>query len=172
MNEVPLDLLPTPAQIEVVENYVFGIRPQSIQELRVRADDVPLAIVVFASEYRCAIDTVHQKHADMCFSRVGISRVGTAPCKYLPEARGYLPFVEDDGHAVRVLPCRFSAYVAAQFRGQKDGFGPLRFREAGEVTRDFDGTIRTIKLKSDADRYFWVPLHTLTKPCGPCEVSH
>lgn len=156
-----LSRFPTPAQIEAVENYVYGIRPPSIQDLRVMAGGAPLAIVVFASEYRPAVNTVHQKHADMCFSRVGVSRVGTAPCEYLPHARGYLPFVEGNPHAVSVIPCRFAAYVAAQLPGQKSGFGPLRFLEGGPVTRDFDGDIRTIHLKSDSERSFWVPLHKL-----------
>src|SRR5215470_16154624 len=34
----------TPGEIEAVENYVYGICPPSIQDLRVRADDAPLAI--------------------------------------------------------------------------------------------------------------------------------
>jgi hypothetical protein len=161
INGNPLKRFPTPAQIEVIENYVYGIHPPSIQELRVLANNAHLAIVVFASEYRPAIDTVHQKHADLCFSRTGLTRVGNAPSKYVPEARGYLPFVDDDDHSIRVLPCRFSAYIAAQFRGRKDDFGPLRFQEGGEIIRDFDGTPKVMKLKSDAERNFWVPLHKL-----------
>ena len=161
INGSPLKRFPTPAQIEVIENYVYGIRPPSIQELRVLANDAYLAIVVFASEYRPAINTVHQKHADLCFSRTGLTRLGNAPSKYVPEARGYLPFVDDDDYSIRVLPCRFSAYIAAQFPGRKDDFGPLRFQEGGEIIRDFDGTPNVLKLKGDAERNFWVPLHKL-----------
>ena len=161
INGSPLKRFPTPAQIEVIENYVYGIRPPSIQELRVLANDASLAIVVFASEYCPAINTVHQKHADLCFSRTGLMRVGNAPSKYVPEARGYLPFVDDDDYSIRVLPCRFSAYIAAQFRGRKDDFGPLRFQKGGEIIRDFDGTPKVLKLKSDAERNFWVPVHKL-----------
>src|SRR4051812_18897221 len=117
-----LDDFPTPAEIEAVENLVFGIEPPSIQDLRVRVGHAPLAIVVFASEYRPAINSVHQKHADVCFSRVGISRIGTAQARYLPAARGYLPFVDEDPHAIRVLPCRFSAYIAVQMPGAADRF--------------------------------------------------
>jgi hypothetical protein len=142
----PLDGFPTPAEIEVVENLVFGIRPPSIQELRVRAGNAPLAIVVFATEYRPAIGTVHQKHADLCFSRAGVARVGTAPHHYLPDARGYLPFVEGDPYQVRVLPCRYSAYIAAQLPGDAARFGPMRF---------------ATDAKGDASRRFWVPLHKL-----------
>jgi len=137
---------PTPAEIEAVENLVFGISPPSIQELRARVGNAPLAIGVFASEYRPAISTVHQRFADLCFSRVGVARVGTAPTKYLSEARGYLPFVDNDPHAVRVLPCRYSAYIAAEMSGDRENFGPLRFQDTP---------------RSDADRKFWVPLHKL-----------
>jgi hypothetical protein len=142
----PLREFPTPAELEAVENLVYGISPPSIQELRVRVNNAPLAIVVFASEYRPAISSLHQKHADVCFARAGVSRVGTAPSKYIPEARGYLPFVEDDPRAVRVLPCRYSAYVAARLPGSPERFGPLRFQRTP---------------KSDAERLFWVPLHKL-----------
>ena len=139
----PLRKFPTLAEIEAVENLVYGISPPSIQELRVRVKNAPLAIVVFSSEYRPAINSVHQKHADLCLSRVGISRVGTEPCKYLPEARGYLPFVDRDPHAIRVLPCRYAAYIAARLPGKKSRFGPLRPQEG------------------DAERNFWVPVHKL-----------
>ena len=160
-----LGAFPTPAEIEAVENYVYGVRPPSIQDLRVQADGAPLAIVVFASEYRPAINTVHQKHADMCFSRVGIGRVGTEQAQYVPEARGYRPFVEGDDHLNRVLPCRYSAYIAARYFGDNDSFGPMRFRESGEVTREFEGTSHIVKLKSDSLREFWVPVHKLFSGC-------
>jgi len=161
INGNSLKRFPTPAQIEVIENYVYGICPPSIQELRVLANGAHLAIVVFASEYRPAINTVHQKHADMCLSRTGLTRVGNAPSNYLPEARGYLPFVDEDDYAIRVLPCRFSVYIAAQSHGRKDDFGPLRFQEGREIYRDFEGIPKAFKLKSDAERNFWVPLHKL-----------
>jgi hypothetical protein len=161
INGNSLKRFPTPAQIEVVENYVYGISPPSIQELRVLAKGAPLAIVVFASEYRPAINTVHQKHADLCFSRTGLTRVGNAPSHYLSDARGYLPFVDDDDYAIRVLPCRFSVYIAAQFQGRKDDFGPLRFQEGADIYRDSEGIPKVFKLKSDAERTFWVPLHKL-----------
>src|SRR4051812_16759866 len=103
---------PTPAEIEAVENYVFGANPPSIEDLQVRARGAHLAIVVFAVEYRPGSETVHQRHADMCYARTGVARVGTVPGEYLPAARGYLPFDKSDPHQFRVLPCRYSAYIA------------------------------------------------------------
>jgi hypothetical protein len=157
----PLRAFPTPAEIEAIENYVYGVDPPSVQDLRALAGDAPLAVVVFAFEYRPAINTVHQRHADMCFSRVGVSRVGTREAAYLPGARGYLPFVEGDEHGIRVLPCRYAAYVSAQYPGERESFGPMRFRESSEGPRELDGTIRTVKVAGDDTRKFWVPLHKL-----------
>jgi len=128
LNGLPEKDYPTLAEIEAVENYVYGISPPSVQNLRVRAD-APLAIVVFAYEYRPAVETVHPKHADMCFSRTGICRVGTRPAKYDAHARAFDPHAERENH-VRVLPCRYAAYIAAQYRGDKESFRPLRFQTA------------------------------------------
>lgn len=139
-----LDVYPTPAEIETVENYVYGVRPPSIEDLRERAGGAALAIVVYAGEYRPADGTAHRRHADMCFSRTGVARIGTATAHYGAEARGYLPFVEGDGHGIRVLPCRYAAYIAAQVPGDATAHGPVRFIEPG-----------------DAERRFWVPLHKL-----------
>jgi hypothetical protein len=152
LNGLPDKNYPTPAEIEAVENYVYGVCPPSIQDLRVRTD-APLTIVVFAYEYRPAVETVHQKHADMCFSRTGICRVGSRPAKYDARARAFDPHAEKENH-VRVLPCRYAAYFAAQYRGDKESFRPLRFQTAisGEVPAG---------VASDADLNFWVPLHKL-----------
>lgn len=134
---------PTLAELEIIENYVYGIQPPSLQDLRVRAQNQPLAIVVFASEYRPGAETVLRKHADLCFSRTGVSRVGTAEPLYDAKARGFLPFVESNSKSLRVLPSRYSAYIAVQRRGNTDAFGPARFQTG------------------DDSRLFWVPLHKL-----------
>jgi hypothetical protein len=165
---------PTPAEIEAVENFVYGVSSPSIEELRVRARGAHLAIVVFAAEYRPGNETVHRRHADMCYARSGVARVGTIPAEYLPEARGYLPFSKQDHHQFRTLPCRYSAYIAAVAPGIKDGHGPMRFLEPGQKAvaasgvRDKDAgpaTVPPLVLQprdvSDAVRNFWVPLHKL-----------
>jgi len=135
---------PTPAEIEAVENYVFGADLPSIEDLRARANGAPLAIVVYAVEYRPAASTSHQRHADLCFSRTGVARIGTAESKYLGDVRGYLPQVEGDGRRMRVLPCRYAAYIAAQVPGDKGAHLPLRFIDP-----------------DDGARKFWVPMHKL-----------
>ncbi len=134
---------PTLAELEIIENFVYGVQPPSLQDLRVRAQNQPIAIVVFASEYRPGAETVHRKHADLCLSRTGVTRVGTVEPLYDAKERGFLPFVESDSASLRVLPARYSAYIAVQRRGNLDAFGPMRFQTG------------------DDSRLFWVPLHKL-----------
>ncbi|TKJ71804.1 hypothetical protein PspCFBP13508_14210 [Pseudomonas sp. CFBP13508] len=146
VDETGTDLLlfPTPGEIETVLNYVYSIAPPTFDQLRLTAAGAPLAVVAFASEYRCAADTVHGRHADLCFSRTGIARVGTAPARYDARQRCFLPFVDDDVHGIRVMPVRYSAYIAMQLRGDAQRFGPMDFQ--AEVDPELD---------------FWVPLHKL-----------
>ncbi len=138
-----LTLFQTHAEIEIVENYVYGSNPPSILDLRKRAGNGLLAIVVFAHEYRPAPETVHQKHADVCFSRTGVSRVGTTPLLYDNKLRGFLPFDEEDVNSIRVLPAKYSAFIAVQMKGDNNKFGPMRFRD------------------KDNERNFWVPIHKI-----------
>ncbi|HEX7154843.1 MAG TPA: hypothetical protein VF618_25395 [Thermoanaerobaculia bacterium] len=141
---VRLKDFPTLAEIEAVENYVFGVEPPSIQELTALANGNLMALVVFTTEYRPAVDTPLRKHADLCFSRSGVARVGTAPALYEPASRGFTPKVKGKPHAIRVLPARYSVWIAAQRKGNQATFGPMtRFP------------------LSDQERDFWVPIHKL-----------
>ncbi|HEU4407466.1 MAG TPA: hypothetical protein VFS43_19525 [Polyangiaceae bacterium] len=141
---VDLGEFPTLADLEVVENYVFSSWKPALSELTGLADGRPMAIVVFATEYRPGVDTVHRKHADLCFSRTGVARVGTDAPHYDPAARGFQPWKSGDGdHALRVLPAKYSAWIAVQSKGNARRFGPMR------------------ALPDDAQRDFWVPLYKL-----------
>lgn len=153
-NGLELNAFPTLAELEMVENYVFGIEPPSLLEIRSRADGADLALVVFASEYRPAPETVHRKHADLCFSRTGVARVGTVEPLYHPKNRGFLPMVEEDEHAFRVLPARYSTYIAVKRRGKENEFGPMRFNKQHEREENE-------REESDEKKYFWVPLHKI-----------
>jgi hypothetical protein len=145
-----LGAFPTLAEIETIENYVYGIRAPTIQQLLAQSEGKPIAIVVFATEYRPASETVHKMHADVCFSRTGVCRVGNAEPLYDDARRGFLPFDENNDFGFRVLPAKYSAYVAIQMVGG-DGsiFGPMRFIFSGDM------------FKPDRTRQFWVPLHKL-----------
>jgi hypothetical protein len=139
----------TPAELAAVENYVFGVRPPSLPELFARAQEAPVAVVVFATEYRPSSQTPHQRHADLVLARTGVSRVGTREPRYDRRLRGFVPGVDDDPHGIRVLPARYAAYVAVRRPGDEASFVPLRFRRP------------TQQEPGDASRSFWLPLHKL-----------
>ena len=155
-----LGAFPTLKDLEAVENYVFGVRPPSLAEVSALASGDMMAVVVYATEYRPGVDTVHRKHADLCFARTGVARVGTDAPLYDPRSRGFRPFREDNDHAFGVLPVRYSAWIAVQRPGNEIAFGPMRFsfrarhpelfRRPGDPTDPDDGA-----------RTFWVPLHKL-----------
>ena len=103
-----------------------------------------MSIAVFATEYRPASETVHKRHADMCFSRTGVARVGNTEPLYDDHRRGFLPFDENNDFGFRVLPAKYSAYVALQMDSDGTLFGPMRFIDP-----------------DDTSRKFWIPLHKL-----------
>ncbi len=149
----PLGAFPTLAEIEAVENLVFGISPPSVDELAARFPGAPLALAVFAFEYRPGRETVHRRHADVCFSRTGVARVGTASPRYDPRARGFLPFLDEGAHGFRVLPARYGAWIAVQLTGDEASFGPMNFN----LNQRFFGS----QTPGDETRRFWVPIHKL-----------
>ncbi len=184
---VELSGYPTQADLEFLEDLVYGLRPSTLDDLRVAVDGAHLAIVVFAKEYRIAGSTVHQRHADMCYSRTGVARVGTSSALYLPEARGYMPENDDDERHLRVLPCRYGAYISALVEGDKDAHGPMRFIEseteygedqeamrlekvAGSAESNLEPAMQTSDA-SDANRRFWIPLYKLFSG-GECLLGH
>ncbi|MGY2146982.1 hypothetical protein ACW9I5_30315 [Pseudomonas azotoformans] len=134
-----LTVFPTAAEIEQVLNYVYGAVPPTLEAF----GDQILAIAVFAYEYRPQPETVHRRHADLCFSRAGVARVGTAAALYDPQRRGFLPFVEGQPNQMRVIPARYGAFITAKHVGQPERFGPMNAQPI------------------DQDLEFWVPLHKL-----------
>ncbi len=134
---------PTLAEIEAVEDYVFGCQPPTLSMIRTLAGPSPLAVAVYAYEYRPAHETVHRRHADLCLSRTGVARVGTSEARYDARARGFLPFVEGDPYGMRVLPARYGVFLAAEWLGSQGSFGPMRPQGR------------------DQGLEFWVPLHKL-----------
>ncbi|MDQ3974606.1 MAG: hypothetical protein M3276_09815, partial [Actinomycetota bacterium] len=151
----PLSAFPTLGDIEAVENYVFGFAAPSVEDLVARSQGAFLAIAVFACEYRPAPETVHRKHADLCFSRTGVARVGTAAARYDAARRGFVALADDE-RAVRVLPARYAAYVAVQRPGDEHDFGPMHF-SLRQRHPEFFGPDEP----GDDARLFWVPLHKL-----------
>jgi hypothetical protein len=149
-----LGIFPTLAEIEAVENYLFGVQPPSLAEVSQRVGGAKLTVVVFAYEYRPAAQTSHGRHADMVYARTGVARVGTAPPNYHPELRGFLPDVDANPFDIAVSPSRFAAYLAVQRPGDKAAFLPMRFRDKRRPDDPDDWV-------PDDKRDFWVPVHKL-----------
>ncbi|MEM7473969.1 MAG: hypothetical protein AAF483_03195 [Planctomycetota bacterium] len=137
------DEFASPEQLAAIENYIFALRNATLSQLRATWLGNRMAIVVFTSSYRPAGETVHRKHADLCFSRTGVGRVGTRAAKYDPVAREYTMVADGEPDACRVVPVRFSAWIAVKLQGAQGEFGPMRPQQ------------------EDQNREFWVPVHKL-----------
>jgi hypothetical protein len=148
---VKLRGFPTLRELEVVENYVFGVQTPSVTELLQRVGQNELVIVVFAYEYRPARDTCSRLQADLAFSRAGISRVGTDPMLYDLERRGFWAEVATNPFGIRVCPARYGAFLSARVQGDRAKFLPMRHQELTPGTNP-DG---------DTALNFWVPVHKL-----------
>lgn len=158
-NDRDLTDFPTLGELDTIENYVYAAKASSLLEIRSRANGANLAIAVFACEYRTAPETVLKKHAEMCYSRTGVARVGTAEALYNRRDRGFLPFVAENPHGIRVLPARYAAYIAVQMKGNKDRFGPMRFNIRQQLNSLDPGSYP--EPGDDRLRDFWVPIHKL-----------
>jgi hypothetical protein len=140
---VPLDLFPTPLELDDLENYIFGVQKLKLTDVIAKFPGKPFAVVVFACEYRPAPETTHRQHADMVYSRTGNARVGNRPARYVPEFRGFHPEVPAEPFGIAVSPARYAAYLAVQLSGNDPKVHRM-------------GTVR-----GDATRKFWVPVHKL-----------
>lgn len=127
--------------IEIIENGIYGLEPPTLEALEHKAAGKPLALVVFAYEYRSASLTPHRQYADLCFSRTGVARIGTTDAKYDPRARAFCPFIEENARKIPVMPVRYGAFIAVREQGSADVVGESYVQ------------------KGDIDRFFWVPLH-------------
>ncbi len=134
---------PTLAEIEALENFIYGVQAPTLAALRERAGGRPLGIAVFALHYRNTPDSVHGRHAQLCFSRSGVARVGTLPPKYDARKRLFVNVDQAKPFDFHVTPQRFAAYLAVRMPGDPASFGPQDTLSGDELLG------------------FWVPLHKL-----------
>jgi len=142
-DDAALSSFPTLAEIDAIENFVYGVDPPTIAELERRAEGNTLGIVVYALQYRNMPMSVHGQHAELCFARSGIARLGSIEPLYDAKQRNFVTVDAARPFEFRVVPRRFAAYVAVKIMGAAASFGPQD------------------PLPSDADREFWVPIHKL-----------
>jgi hypothetical protein len=150
---IELGGFPTLAEIDALENYVYGIEPPTLDALQARVNAMSpllqggetrrkLGLVVYALQYRNAPMSVHGRHAELCFARSGVARIGTIEPLYDARARNFTSLNPAQSFEFRVVPRRFAVYIAAEFNG-RSAFGPQ------DPQPDDD------KLK------FWAPIHKL-----------
>jgi hypothetical protein len=100
-----VDVYPTLAELDAVENYIYGLRPFNPASLK------DVVIGVFAYEYRPGASTAHGYHADFVFSRTGIARVGTRGEAWDGARRGFRG--DPAGQSgIAVTPARYAAFLA------------------------------------------------------------
>jgi hypothetical protein len=153
----PLRKFPKLTEIETVENYVFGVRPPTVDDLLARSRSQRLSVAIFAYEYRPASQTCHRKYADLVFARTGIARVGTRGLRFVPELRGFLPQPANGVAGFNVCPARYAAFLAVPRIGSRTDFIPMRYRE---IPAGYDPDSQQPP-NPDDQRSFFVPIHKL-----------
>jgi hypothetical protein len=145
----PLQGFPTPAELDQLENFIFSLSPLSLSQFVEETGGVSMVVMaVFSSEYRPASDTVDGRHADLVFSRTGIARVGTARPRYNSTLRGFWPEDEDNANGVRVLPARFTTWLAVKKKGRDARVSPILESTEGHAAEE-------------PNRDFMIPVHKL-----------
>ena len=151
---------PSVRDLETVENLVYAIAPANLEDLIADLGDSHLAIAVFAREYRQRKWTVHGAHADVVYSRTGVTHVGTLAPHWDGRARSFSPIEPGDApFGIRAQPCRYAVYIAAQMRGKPEDFGPFRGDRSFAAARRF--SVFPQSRSNDSELDFWVPVHKL-----------
>ncbi len=100
---------PTLEQLDVIENYIFAVTGR-------RLDDFSNPVVaVVAYQYRAGTRASHMVHADMAYSRTGVSRVGTEDMNYDRRRRSFWP-LSASGDGIAVMPARYGIFIAERKR--------------------------------------------------------
>jgi hypothetical protein len=151
---VELGGFPTLAELDTVENYIYAarnatlgaVKEQVVKSLPGRApkDGFAWAVAIFALNYRNTAASVGGRHAQLCFSRTGIGRIGDLDPFYDAKLRGFVGEDPAKPFSFRVMPRRFAAFLAIRVKGiDRRTYGPQDPFDADEA------------------RHFWLPVHKL-----------
>lgn len=132
---------PTLDELDTIENYIYAQQQLAVADV----DASTLRVVVFAYQYRNAPHTGHGLYADLCYSRTGVARVGTAAANYRPAQRSFWPVpTQQPGQGIAVMGARYGSFLA-----EARPLGPQQVLVGGRADMQ------------DAQRRFWVPVHKL-----------
>ena len=94
---------PTVAELDIIENYIYAARAATLDTLHAATNGLPAAIATFALHYRNAPDLVSGKHAQLCFSRTGVVRIGDLEPFYDAPRRSFADL--DSGPSIQLSRC-------------------------------------------------------------------
>ncbi len=108
-----IEQYPSPEQLDLLENYIYGIQKFKLTPDELKKDYV---LAVLAYEHRPAFKTPHHVHADLVFSRTGVARIGEKPMNYDKKSRCHLNLPVVDGETtekhVAVTPAKYGLFLA------------------------------------------------------------
>ncbi len=127
---------PTLDELDTIENYIYSRAKRKLSSF------TNPVIVIVAYQYRHPLKSAHGKHADLAFSRVGVSRVGTEAARYVAASRSFTSTPIAGAKGFAVLPARYGAFIA-------------EYRNPSVA----DAVLRTVAL--DRNLTFTFPVHKL-----------
>ena len=129
---------PDIAKLDLLENYIFSLKPLAPGEIP--ADAV---VAVLAYEYRPAPITTHRRQADFVYSRTGVSRVGEEPPVWDGANRCWLSVAPESGRFA-VMPARYAAFLAVPRSPSPASISVLDGPQPGDEKRTFLLPIRKL----------------------------
>jgi hypothetical protein len=100
------NVYPTISDLDTIENYIYS------RARRTLGSFTNPVIAVSAYQYQTTSRSAHGKHADLSFSRTGISRLGTEAYRYEKQLRSFSPLPRSGDRGFAVLPARYAAFIA------------------------------------------------------------
>lgn len=145
-----LKIFPSLFEIDILENFIYSLSPLNINDLIQKEGIENVALATLSYEYRQGINTTHRKHADLCFSRTGVARVGTDHHHYEDNLRAFTTFPDANKKGMRVLPARYGAFIAVRRNINHKELSVLSYMGRDKSTSD-----KAVK------RGFWIPIHKI-----------
>lgn len=126
------DWYPSLAELDLVENYIYSLKPLTPQQI----EDRDLVPTVFAYEYRIKGKSTHGRHADLVFSRTGVARVGSRPALW--DARNRC-FTSRNGAASEfaVTPARYGVFLARRMPGNRNNLSFMGPSDGDDGNRQY-----------------------------------
>jgi hypothetical protein len=134
---------PSLGQLESLENFIYALQP--VTDLGIQHRKYTLA--VFAYEFRPGPKTPHRQHADMVFSRTGVSRVGTVHHHWNRSERRFSNTPRDSAvqqaspQSAAVTPARYALFLAEIVKSDS---AQLIGKNAGDRNHQFLLPVRKI----------------------------